>query len=113
VELRCADPSCNPYLALAVMLEAGLEGVTQELAPPPPVEESVVAREEPGRLTRQGDALPATLGDALDALRADEVVREALGDLIADWFIEAKTQEWLEYRAMVHPWERERYLATF
>jgi glutamine synthetase len=113
VELRCADPSCNPYLALAVMLHAGLEGVTRELAAPPPVEESVVAREEPGRLMRQGEALPATLGEALDALRADEVVREALGDLIADWFIEAKTQEWLEYRRLVHPWERERYLATF
>ena len=113
VELRCADPSCNPYLALAVMLHSGLAGITGEQVAPPPVEESVVAREEPGRLMRQGDALPATLGEALDALRADEVVRGALGDLIADWFIEAKTQEWLEYRQLVHPWERERYLATF
>jgi glutamine synthetase len=113
VELRCADPSCNPYLALAVMLHAGLAGIGAELPAPPPVEESVVAREDPGRMLRQSGALPATLGEALEALRADEVVREALGALIADWFIEAKTQEWLEYQRQVHPWERERYLATF
>jgi glutamine synthetase len=113
VELRCADPSCNPYLALAVMLHTGIEGIASELAAPPPVEESLVAREEPGRLLRQGDTLPATLGEALDALRADEVVRAALGDLIADWFIEAKAQEWHDYQRQVHPWERDRYLATF
>jgi glutamine synthetase len=113
IELRSADPSCNPYLAFATMLHAGLDGIERGLPAPPPVEESVVAREDSARLRRQANALPATLGEALDALRADEVVREALGELIAEWFIEAKSQEWLDYRSQVHPWERERYLSTF
>ncbi len=113
VELRCADPSCNPYLAFAVMLHAGLDGITRELLAPPPVEESLYALDDSSRLLRQVGTLPATLGEALEALRADEFVREALGELIAEWFIEAKAQEWLDYRRQVHEWERARYLPMF
>ena len=57
--------------------------------------------------------LPATLGEALSALADDDVVRMALGPLVAAWFDEAKAQEWLEYRRQVHPWELERYLPVF
>jgi glutamine synthetase len=113
VELRCADPSCNPYLALAVMVHAGLDGIKRELPVPPPVEESLHALDDPSRLLRQVGTLPSTLGEALDALRADEVVRDALGELIAEWFAEAKSLEWLEYRRQVHAWETDRYLAMF
>ena len=113
VELRCADPSCNPYLAFAVMLHAGLDGIQRELPVPPPVEESVYPQGEPTRLPRQEGALPATLGEALTALGADEVVRGALGELIADWFTEAKSQEWAEYRRQVHKWELDRYMPMF
>jgi glutamine synthetase len=113
VELRCADPSCNPYLALAVMLRAGLDGIARQLPLPAPDEELVYTREASPRARRQANAMPATLGEALDALDADEVVRGALGQLIAEWFIEAKSQEWLEYRRQVHAWEQERYLAMF
>lgn len=113
VELRCADPSCNPYLAFAVMLRAGLDGMARQLAVPPPVEELVYTREDAPRTRRQANALPATLGEALEELGSDEVVRGALGQLIAEWFIEAKSQEWLEYRRQVHAWERERYFAMF
>ena len=113
VELRCADPSCNPYLAFAVMLHTGLDGMARQLVAPPPVEESVYMRDEAPRARRQVETLPATLGEALAALGADDVVRGALGQLIAEWFIDAKSQEWLEYRRQVHPWERERYLPMF
>ncbi|HEV2238261.1 MAG TPA: type I glutamate--ammonia ligase [Ktedonobacterales bacterium] len=113
VELRCADPSCNPYLGLAVMLAAGLDGMRRELTGPPPVEESLYAMDDAARLARRVGALPATLGEALDALRGDEALRAALGGLVAEWFVEAKTQEWLEYGRQVHAWERERYLGMF
>jgi glutamine synthetase len=113
VELRCADPSCNPYLAFTVMLRAGLDGVQRELPVPAPMEESLYTLDDSARLLRQVGVLPATLGEALDALRADEVVRAALGELIAEWFIDAKAQEWLEYRRQVHAWELDRYLPMF
>jgi glutamine synthetase len=113
VELRCGDPSCNPYLGLAVMLAAGLDGMRRELAGPPPVEEALYAMDDAARMARRVGALPATLGEALDALRSDEVLRAALGGLVAEWFVEAKTQEWQEYGRQVHEWERARYLAMF
>ena len=85
----------------------------RELTGPPPVEESLYAMDDAARLARRVGALPATLGEALDALRGDEVLRAALGGLVAEWFVEAKTQEWLEYGRQVHQWERARYLAMF
>ncbi len=113
VELRCADPSCNPYLALTVMLQAGLDGMRRELQGPPPVEESLYALDDSARLLRRVGALPATLGEALDALRADDLIRAALGELIAEWFVDAKSQEWLDYQRQVHAWELNRYLPMF
>jgi glutamine synthetase len=113
IELRSPDPSCNPYLAFAVMLRAGLNGAARELPLPPPVEEGLYTLDEQVRLRRGIGILPATLGEALTALQQDEVVSDALGQQIAAWFIEAKTQEWAEYRRQVHPWELERYLPLF
>ena len=113
VELRSPDPSCNPYLAYAVMLRAGMDGIRRGLAAPPPVEEALYTLDDDARMRRQVGVLPATLGEALDALRADEVIRGALGELIAEWFIDAKSQEWLEYRRQVHAWELDRYLPMF
>ena len=113
IELRSPDPSCNPYLAFTVMLRAGLDGVQRELPVPPPLEESLYTLDDSARLLKQVGVLPATLGEALDALRADEVVRGALGELIAEWFIDAKAQEWREYRRQVHAWELDRYLPMF
>ncbi|MGZ3677819.1 MAG: type I glutamate--ammonia ligase [Ktedonobacterales bacterium] len=113
VELRSPDPSCNPYLAFAVMLRAGMDGIVRELPLAAPVEEGLYALDEQSRLRRGIGLLPATLGEALGALEGDDVVMEALGQQIATWFIEAKTQEWTEYRRQVHAWELERYLPTF
>lgn len=113
VELRSPDPSCNPYLAFAVMLRAGLDGIMRELPLAMPVEEGLYTLDEQARLRRGIALLPATLGEALAALTSDELVLEALGEQIAAWFVEAKTLEWNEYRCQVHPWELERYLPLF
>ncbi len=113
IELRSPDPSCNPYLALAVMLKAGLDGITHQLPLPAPVEESLYMLDESARLRRHVALLPATLGEALEDLKRDTIIREALGEHIADRFLEAKTIEWNEYRKQVHAWELERYLEMF
>jgi len=113
VELRSPDPSCNPYLALAVMLKAGLDGINRSLPLPAPVEESLYMLDEASRLRRHVALLPGTLGEALEDLKRDAIVREALGEHIAERFIEAKTIEWNEYRKQVHAWELDRYLELF
>jgi glutamine synthetase len=113
VELRSPDPSCNPYLAFATMLRAGLDGIARELMLAPPVEEGLYTLEESARLRKGIAVLPATLGEALAALADDDAVRMTLGPLVAAWFDEAKAQEWLEYRRQVHQWELERYLPLF
>ena len=113
IELRCCDPSCNPYLALAVMLRAGLDGIQRKLQLPPAMDESFFLHDENDRLHRLARLLPATLGEALDGLREDHLIRETLGDSIYEGFLEAKSIEWTEYRRQVHAWELERYLPVF
>jgi glutamine synthetase len=110
VELRCPDPSCNPYLAFAVMLKAGLDGIKRRLPLPEPVEESIF-QFDPNELQRRSiETLPSTMDEALDELRKDEVIQEALGEVIYENFMEAKQAEWSEYGRHVSPWEVERYL---
>ena len=107
------DPSCNPYLAFAVMLAAGLDGVQTNADPGPPVDRNIYAMSEEER-TRHGiSALPADLGQALEALQADEVVRTSLPTHVYDEFLRAKRAEWHEYIAAVHAWETDRYLSTY
>jgi glutamine synthetase len=113
IELRCCDPSCNPYLALAVMLRAGLDGIQRKLPLPPAMDESLFLRDEDERQRHRSKLLPATLGEALEDLREDMLIRETLGDAIYEGFIEAKSIEWIEYRKQVHAWELERYLPVF
>jgi len=113
VELRCPDPSCNPYLAFAVMLAAGLDGIKRGLVPPDPIEENLYDLDEADRRRRHLGVLPGSLKEALDALGSDEVVKEALGKHLYERFIHAKTQEWDDYRTRVTSWEIERYLPVF
>jgi glutamine synthetase len=113
VELRSPDPSCNPYLAFAVMLRAGLDGIERRLPLPPPVEESLYGFDDVELERRNVGVLPDNLKDALDALEADALVMEALGDHLAERFIEAKRLEWREYRGQVTPWELHQYLERF
>ncbi|MBC8163192.1 MAG: glutamine synthetase, partial [Roseiflexaceae bacterium] len=110
VELRCPDPSCNPYLAFAVMLRAGLDGVRHELPLPRAVEEDLYMVDP---RAYQLETLPSSLGEALVELQRDDVVCGALGPHILERFVEAKTQEWNEYRRYVSQWEIDRYLATY
>jgi glutamine synthetase len=111
LELRCPDPSCNPYLAFAVMLRAGLDGIKRELEAPPIANEDLYHLDESGRQARGLATLPGSLGNALKELQSDELMRETLGDHILDRYVEAKALEWQEYCIQVSPWELDRYLA--
>lgn len=113
VELRSPDPSCNPYLALAVMLKAGLDGIKRNLTPPKPEDRNIYAMTPEERARHNIKSLPGSLEEALKELEKDEVILEAIGEHIWDRFREAKTIEWNLYRMQVHPWEIERYLAKF
>ncbi len=113
VELRSPDPSCNPYLALAVMLAAGLDGIERDLEAPDPVRENIYEFDEQRRQDYGIETLPANLGQAVSALEDDDVILEALGPHVSEKFIEAKRAEWAEYTATVSQWELDRYLEKF
>lgn len=110
VELRFPDPSCNPYLAFATMLMAGLDGIDRDLHPPEPLEESAYEL-TPQRMEELGvDTLPGSLGQALRTLARDDVLRQALGDHAYEAFARARQAEWDAYRTQVTRWELDRYL---
>lgn len=113
LELRSPDPSCNPYLALAVTLAAGLDGIKRGLTPPPSVNRNVYTMTTEERLAEGIGVLPYSLRDALRELEADDVIRDALGPHIFHNFMEAKLIEWDIYRTQVHQWELDQYLSIF
>ncbi|HEU4673931.1 MAG TPA: type I glutamate--ammonia ligase, partial [Candidatus Limnocylindrales bacterium] len=113
VEVRCPDPSSNTYLAFAAMIAAGLDGVEKGLQLADPVEESLFEMDAATIAAKGIKELPGTLGEALDELERDEVIRDALGDHVLTHFLEAKRAEWDEYRTQVSEWEVERYLELF
>jgi len=113
IELRSPDPSCNPYLALAAMLHAGLDGIENDLEAPDPVRENIYEFTEADREARGIDTLPSTLGQAIAALQDDDVILEALGPHVSEKYVQAKTQEYTEYLASVSEWELDRYLETY
>ena len=110
LELRCPDPSCNPYLAYASMLKTGLEGVRQKLMPPPPVEENVYDFSDEKLHELSIESLPGSLMEALGELERDEVLRETLGEHVYESFMRAKKTEWDRYRTQVTRWEIDQYL---
>jgi glutamine synthetase len=113
IELRMPDPSCNPYLALAVMLRAGLDGIEKELDPGPPVLKNIYRMSHRERRHLRIDELPANLSDALDYLQKSDLMEETLGDHILAHFLAAKRAEWDSYIRHVSRWEVERYLNTY
>ena len=112
-EVRMPDPSCNPYLAFAVMLAAGLDGIRNRIEPGDPVNENIFAMSEREKRRRRIEQLPASLAEALDALEKDDVVKNALGEHIHEHFVAAKRAEWATYISRVHPWEVEEYLSAY
>ncbi|HOV69719.1 MAG TPA: type I glutamate--ammonia ligase [Clostridia bacterium] len=113
IELRCPDPSCNPYLALAVILAAGLDGIKRGLKPPAPVERNIYAMTPEQRKAENIDSLPKDLYEAIQYMMADELVMNTLGKYVTDDYIRAKLAEWEDYCKRVHPWEIERYLTRY
>jgi glutamine synthetase len=113
VELRSPDPACNPYLAFAVMLAAGLEGIEKGYECPEPVEENVYVMSAEERQHRGIDTLPSSLYDAVQLTAKSDVVRKALGDHVFNAFIQNKLIEWDAYRTQVTEYELKRYLPVF
>jgi glutamine synthetase len=113
IEARFPDPSCNPYLAFAALIHAGLDGIENDLECPEPVRENIYEFDEEKREEYGINTLPTNLGEAVDALEEDEVVMDALGPHVSEKFVEAKRQEFEDYLVDVSEWEIDRYLEKF
>jgi len=112
-ELRSPDPSCNPYLAFAVILKAGIDGIKNQINPGEPVSQNIYTMSKEEKKSLGIESLPSTLEEALLELDKDEVVKSALTDHILENYIEAKREEWEDYRIQVHQWELDRYLMIY
>ncbi len=113
IELRSPDPSCNPYLALAACLKAGLDGIKNEIAPPTPCDRNIYELTPQERDELDIAILPESLKEAMYQLSIDPVIMDALGPHVTQRFLEAKRIEWDNYRQQVHSWELEQYLTKF
>lgn len=113
IELRSTDPTANPYLAIAGILEAGLDGLRQEELPVPSVDRNIYAMTDAERDANNITDLPSTLHNAVKAFKQDDVVKSAFGEHLAQSFIDSKDLEWASYRQTVSNWEREQYLELF
>ncbi|CEG26892.1 type I glutamate--ammonia ligase [Bacillus sp. B-jedd] len=113
VEVRSVDPAANPYLAMAVLLKAGLDGIKNKLTPPHAVDRNIYVMSKEEREEEGIIDLPSTLAHALDLMQKDEVIVAALGEHIIEHFVEAKEIEWEMFRTQVHPWEREQYMSMY
>ena len=112
IEFRAPDPACNPYLAFSVVLAAGLRGIEQGYELPPEAVDDIYELTDAERRAMGIRSLPTDLGEALEEMEASELVAEALGEHVFDYFLRNKHAEWSEYRAQVTPWELGRYLPT-
>jgi glutamine synthetase len=109
LELRCSDPSCNPYLAFAVMLAAGLKGIEEKIEPPSPVEEDVYGFDDKKLAKFYIKTLPGDLGEAIEDFRKSRLMKETLGDHAFNKYLEIKTVEWNEFQRSVTDWELNKY----
>jgi glutamine synthetase len=110
IEFRAPDPSCNPYLAFSVVLAAGLRGVEEGYDVPPETVANLYQLTEEERLAEGISILPGSLAEALDEMERSELVAEALGEHVFEWFIRNKRAEWQEYKTQVSQFELDRYL---
>ena len=112
-EIRMPDPSCNPYLALAVILNAGLDGIRNGSSPPPPVTKDVFSMSIREKRHHRVSELPTNLLEAVQQAQKSKLIQNTLGKQIAKIYFQAKLQEWDRYTRQVHPWERESYLNVY
>lgn len=110
VELRSPDPTANPYLALAVCLHAGLDGIKHQIMPPESIDRNIFEMTEEEMAQNHIESLPVTLKDAINELEKDDFVRQVLGSHVSENYIRAKRQEWKEYTSQVTSWELQQYL---
>ena len=113
MELRCPDPSCNPYLNMAVCLAAGLDGIEKGLTPPDEITENIFAMDAETREAKGIRSLPGTLKEAVDCLKEDDVICGALGEHVLGQYVEGKQKEWDAYRTHVSKWEIDRYIVMY
>ena len=113
VELRSPDPACNPYLAVAACLAAGLDGIAQGLTPPPEIPGNIYAMDQETRKAFGIEALPRNLEEALVEMERDSVVMDVLGPHVAQHYLNGKQKEWEEYQTRVSSWELEKYLVIY
>jgi glutamine synthetase len=113
IELRSPDPSCNIYLAFAVMLKTGLDGMKNKIDPPNSIEENLYDFDDKKLQELNISQLPPSLHDSLEELKKDSLVQEALGKYTYERYLIAKTKEWDEYRLDVSDWEVKRYLENY
>lgn len=113
VELRNPDPSCNPYLAIAAALAAGIDGIKNKIKPPAETTANIYHMDAAERAAEGIVSLPASLIEAIAELKENEVIKKMLGEHVFNKFIQGKLKEWDEYRVQVHDWEIDRYLTTY
>ncbi|MFW6238067.1 MAG: type I glutamate--ammonia ligase, partial [Halanaerobiales bacterium] len=111
--LRNPDPTENPYLAIAVMLKAGLDGIKNEIEPPEEVVKNIYELTDDEKEKNNIDSLPGNVKEAVAVLQQDEVIKDALGEHVFEHFVEAKEVEWDSYKSQVHPWEIDQYLNKY
>ena len=113
LEMRNPDPTANPYLAIAVMLKAGLDGIKNEIEAPDEVVENIYEMTEERKEELGIESLPANINEAVQELLKDEVIQDALDEHVMEHFVTAKQIEWDTYRTQVHEWELDQYLSTY
>ena len=113
IELRCPDPAANPYLALAVCLEAGLQGIIKKIEPPKSVDCNIFVMSEEEKAAKNIEAVPDSLDEAMEEFEKDTFVQEILGEHMAKKYLAVKKQEWAEYREQITDWETKKYLNQF
>ena len=113
VELRCPDPTCNPYLEMALCLAAGLDGIKKGLKPAPAYDENVFALSDEELMQAGIECLPGSLQEAIACAEADPFIRETLGDHVFNNYISGKKAEWDSYKTAVSQWEINRYMINY
>ena len=112
-ELRSPDPSCNPYLSFALLLAAGMDGIENNLTPPPAVTSNVYEIDPKDRELQNIESLPEDLKSAIEAMKADPLIKRVLGEHVFEKYVEAKEKEWHEFSTTVTGWELKKYLDKF